>query len=460
MKNREYAIVGFFIIITILIISLAMLSTRVALFASIATAGTILFFTKPFHGLLLYVILLYVRPQDFMPGLQKLRIMLVIAVVIIVSFSIHKVFNRRKILAVSPRQSALLLLLLLIVPLSNITNAQFKLAGDGFNEFLTLFLLFIMIINLVEDARKLRMLCWTLVICTFLLCVNGIIQHWRGYDLIGTEPTLDGRIQWIGIFGDPNDLALLINSFFPFVLVNIFKADFPRTGKWALALIGTANLTALYYTNSRGGFIAFIIMLVFFAYRHWGLMRGMAIAAFILVAATFIAPSRMAVLSPYEQSASGRVFAWIDGLVMLKSRPIMGIGYQNFTELHGRAAHSAFIQCMAELGLVGYFVWLALLYTGFSDISVAGRKAPANGIGAYAKIFQLSIVGFLGSAFFLSQAYSPVLYLILGLTVAAARTTESGASRPALLSMRELITISILLGASIVAYKGLAAVYI
>jgi putative inorganic carbon (HCO3(-)) transporter len=460
MKNRELIIATLFVLIAVITVSLALLSLPLALLASGAvTVGAIVFF-KPFFGLLLYIILLYVRPQDFMPALEKMRIMLVLAVVIIFSFFTHNIFRKKAINLVSPRQSALMIVMLLIVPLSNLSNMQFMAAWEGFNEFLTVFLLFLIILNITDDARKLRTVCWTLVLCTFALSANGILQHFRGSDLIGNEPTANGRIRWIGIFGDPNDLALLINSFFPFVLMNLFDRSVSAPKKTALLVIGGANILALYYTNSRGGFIALFLIIAFFSYWRWGLLRGLAIGAVLLAAAVVISPSRMGELSPYEQSASGRVYAWIDGLVMLKSKPLLGIGFQNFAAIHGRAAHSAFIQCLAELGLIGYFAWLALLYTSIADVVRAGRRSATGEENRYADILLLSLIGSLGSAFFLSQAYSPVLYILLALSATTVKHAEIGPTRPRLLSSWETVRIAVLLGGSILVYKLLAIVYI
>ena len=460
MKNRELVIVGLFILIAVIAASLVLLSLPLALLISGAfTVGMIVFF-KPFFGLLLYIILLYARPQDFMPALEKMRIMLVLAIVIIFSFFTHNIFRKSKISLLSPRQSILMIALLLVVPLSNLANMQFMAAWEGFNEFLTVFLLFLIILNITDDAGKLRTVCWTLVLCTFALSVNGILQHFRGYDLIGNEPTLDGRIRWIGIFGDPNDLALLIISFFPFVLMNLFDRHVSKPKKTALLIIGAANILALVYTNSRGGFIALFLIIAFFSYWRWGVLRGLIIGGMLLFAAVFISPSRMGELSPYEHSASGRVYAWIDGLVMLKNKPFLGVGFKNFAAIHGRAAHSAFIECMAELGIIGYFCWLALLYTSFADVVRVGGRTMTGTENKYAGTLLLSLVGFLGSAFFLSQAYSPVLYILLALSATTVKCAEITVTQPKLLSSWETVRIALLIGGSILVYKLLAIVYI
>jgi len=173
-----------------------------------------------------------------------------------------------------------------------------------------------------------------------------------------------------------------------------------------------------------------------------------------------VTPSRMADLSPYGDSASGRVYAWIEGLAMLKMRPIFGVGYKNFTFYQGRAAHSAFVQCFAELGIVGYYFWLALIYTSVSDLFRIERFSHEGEARNYIRVLQLSFIGFLASALFLSQAYSPIFYTIGALSTVFFGETASGGRKRGFLTMREAAVIAAILVFSIIVYKVLAMVYI
>ncbi len=460
MKNREYVVGALFILVAVVAASLALLSPPVALVVIAALSVAILVFIKPFYGLILYIVLLYIRPQDFVPALEKMRVMLVLAVVIILSFFIHRIFTNRNISLFQNRQNVFMFALLILVPVSSLANMRFKDAWEGFNDFLTLFLLFFMIVNIMDDQRKLRALAWTLVVCTAIICANGIIQHFRGFDLIGNTPDANDRIRWIGIFGDPNDFALLINSFFPFVLVRFFEKGIGALQRFLLTIIGTINILAIYYTGSRGGFIALLIVLTFFVFKRWGLMKGVIIGAIFFSAAVAIAPARFMDLSPYGASASGRIYAWIDGLVMLRTRPVFGVGFDQFSVLHGRSAHSAFIECVAELGLVGYLVWISIIFTSYKDVSsVIGTSSSAS-LLKYAKVLQLSLVGFLGSAFFLSQAYSPVFYILVAFATKIFAISDTTATRPFMLTARELLWVASIIVGSIVTYKILAIIYI
>ena len=211
-------------------------------------------------------------------------------------------------------------------------------------------------------------------------------------------------------------------------------------------------LVGIHFTNSRGGYIALIVILAFFAYKKWGLFKGLLAASVFIVLAFVLAPSRMADISPHERSASGRIYAWIGGLEMLRSHPIFGIGHGNFQIFHTRAAHSAFIQCVSELGLVGYFIWLTLIYSCFTGLRRVEKNASAI-YAKYAKILQLSLVGFLASAFFLSQAYHPILYLLFALSSLVIRFAEPPVFQSRVIAPRDILKIAGITVGSVIALK-------
>jgi len=165
-------------------------------------------------------------------------------------------------------------------------------------------------------------------------------------------------------------------------------------------------------------------------------------------------------MDPHEVSAFGRISAWINGLSLLKSHPLFGIGYLSFqTYNSGVAAHSAIIQCLAELGLIGYFVWLTLLYSSISGLTKFEKRCALSPYRKYANILQLSFAGFIVSALFLSMAYSATLYILVALATLVIKSESESVIQPRMLSLGEAVRIVILLAGSVVVYQILAMVY-
>ena len=383
-----------------------------ALFAGGILVAVVFF--KPFWGLLLYLAMLYLRPQEFVRSLQNKPIMLLLAILVLLTLIIHSAIQKRRLLALDLRQGIFMIAFFAIIILSQLQRFYIGGARIAFDTFLPVFLLFFMIVNLVSSFAEMKRTYNLLLVMTIFLAANGILQYHRGIDIAGQD-MFDGRIRWIGIFADPNDLGLTILAFTPFALLKVLRKNSAIVARLGHLLILGVLLYALYLTNSRGTFIGFLIVLTYLASRKWGIARGILIAVVLGVALLAVGPSRMADLSVDEESASGRIDAWAQGLDLLKWRPILGIGYGSFTEYHALTAHNSVVLCMAELGFVGLYTWLLLIWTSFREMLLLEKEGKGSEYAFYAQALQLSMIGFFAAAFFLSRTYNEVLYIILAL---------------------------------------------
>src|SRR3546814_10548627 len=91
-------------------------------------------------------------------------------------------------------------------------------------------------------------------------------------------PTVqDGRIQYVGIFSDPNDLAMLFIMAVPMTLLMAGRGGLlglRRVFWWAAAL---TLLYGVYLTNSRGAFLAVMAMAAVWLWQR----RGAVIAGIL-----------------------------------------------------------------------------------------------------------------------------------------------------------------------------------
>ena len=134
----------------------------------------------------------------------------------------------------------------------------------------------------------------------------------------------------------------------------------------------------------------------------------------------------------------GRVAIWKRGLGYMAEHPIVGVGLGNFGAAEAfsdrnrartaagkgwqtSAAHNSFIQAGVESGVTGLAIFLALLVV---SIRACSWRAPPNATPAeldelaIARALAGGLVGYCVAGFFLSQAYSPLLYCLLGLVAA------------------------------------------
>ncbi len=201
----------------------------------------------------------------------------------------------------------------------------------------------------------------------------------------------------------------------------------------------------IFLTNSRGGWLAFGVMILAFVYTKMRnkklalIVAGLAFAGLLAVG-----PSRMGLLNTSEGSAHERLMLWGDGNRMLKANPLFGVGKNRFQEFsnNGQVAHNSFVHCWAELGLFGYFFWLGLVLACLKDgwaLNKVSRQLrekaedepdkelspeeedaqrEALELSEMGRAAFASLVGYLAAAMFLSRTYVLVLYVLFALVAA------------------------------------------
>ena len=202
-----------------------------------------------------------------------------------------------------------------------------------------------------------------------------------------------------------------------------------------LALLGAlpCYLYVLYFTKSRGGLMGFCMMIVAYMWMagRRNFTRLLLTTAMVGLAVAF-GPAR-AHETVYEGSAGGRIVAWGVGNGFLKQNPFFGIGYNRWFDEELLAAHSSYVTCYSELGLVGYFFWFVLaLLVARGLLRITRRRNLLDPLtGRLAGGLFAGLVGFMACAFFLTRTYNPVLYFLIGLGIGMIRHVQRQGKLPA-----------------------------
>lgn len=298
----------------------------------------------------------------------------------------------------------------------------------------TAFIPFVLISGLVDTTRRQHIMFIIVIVASLLTVLNGHVQATDelGIGLMGNPIYNEGgnlRITYIGFLADPNDLGMFLVMSIP--LIFYFKERMPsilRIAAWgAIGFI----LYGIYLTNSRGTLLAVLSLLAFWFWRKYGTTKsvfiGLASSPVLLVIM-----SSFREISAEEESAQGRLDAWYAGIEMLTGSPLFGVGQGAFMEYHRLTAHNSFVLAFAELGVIGCFIWVAMLVVtmltllkinkqdylpkGFVCTPVQQDVMKEEAKTAIVLIY--SMIGFMVSGFFLSRTYIPILYLYLALSSA------------------------------------------
>jgi O-antigen ligase len=393
---------------------------------------------------LILLVLVLVKPVEaFAPDLAEYRIALVMSLLVF-GIAVGGALRTGE-MAIRGRHLVLLAGLVVAVAMSQVAQGWIGGATAALTDFMPSVLLFLTTVMVVTTMSRLKATCALVALCMLTLSIAGIAAYHYGFmveDLVVREGSSTGvvdffgstsgafipandasggslwRVRSWGFFNDPNDFAQAIIMAVPM----LFGAWIDRRRMRNLVRIWLPALILVYVvwlTRSRGGMLGLGVVLAYGMLQRAGPVRaGIAVGALALAAIATGATGGRG-YSAGEASAGGRIDAWSEGLTMLRHNPVFGVGYGNFIEHHDYTAHNSFVLAFAELGLVGYLFWLAMIVLAFRELVVARQMSqPGSDEARWSLLLQLALVGFLTCAMFLSRTFVPTLYLLLGLCYA------------------------------------------
>ncbi len=292
---------------------------------------------------------------------------------------------------------------------ANSSAAQSLFFLSAFRSILIFFLILYFIETESDYQKLLRGIVFSVLILTgFALSKN----------LASTDPS--SRLQSAGLFADPNDLASILLMTLPFGL-KIFKS-LPRI---IFLLIWSY---AILKSSSRGALLGLSVLVVSFTIlkikkpAHRFAILGCALAVLGLVSGHMNRESE-----DLDQSASSRANYWKAGVNMALHQPVAGVGFGNYPieferyapeivyEWGERTAHSTWVLILAEGGLVGAGLFIAIFYSALKQAWHYRRLRPE---------LLYSVLTYSTCMSFLSHTYTIFPWLLFGLIFAGTQSPE------------------------------------
>jgi O-antigen ligase len=411
----------------------------------------------------LYFVTYYLTPTTMFGPLAAYRIELILAALILL-VSLPRLMGS---FILKTPQSLALLGLALATTLSVLIAAHW--AGGAVNAFLgfipNAFAYFLVCLH-CNSKKKLQVLVLMLSFVCLFVIAHGYIDLVRGVpenataqsgDTQSADPNLWNiehpylfamgsgtgggfyRLRGLGLINDPNDFGQLVVCVIP--LVFIFWRAKKMLQNIAFVLLPVCALVyGVFLTRSRGALLALIAMAVMAGRRRIGTVPALLVAGGLFAAAMALHFTGGREIS--AESGSDRTILWGEGLQLLKSHPLFGVGFgymPDYTEEH-LTAHNSLVVCAAELGLFGLYFWSLFLVSTVRDaLAIASPakvsegepivaeeelfpqatrkieavdKAEVNRLG---RLVVLSLTGFLVAGWFLSRAYVMTLFLLGGM---------------------------------------------
>jgi putative inorganic carbon (HCO3(-)) transporter len=410
---------GFVSVIAIAISVTILWSFDTAMRVLFVVFPAVLFFIEPFWGLLVYTVYFYVRPFDYVPALQTSRIMLMVGSSALLSMILKTAVLGPRLSVFRTPQDKLVVWFVGAFVMSNLYTLNVALLFKSLTGLFPALVLYYLIVNLVNSEKRLYVYGVIIVASTLVLAVQGIVQYYAGVGLAGQTANFERRIQALGTFSDPNAFAmcLLVGLAWSALAIGTSRR---LLSQGCFLISAVAMVYAIYLTNSRGGMVTLGVVAVLWLLRHKGWKKGIPAGALVLVLVFVLGPSRMSTISTHEPSARGHLELWNAGLQIWKSHPILGIGADAWASRYDlMIAHNSFVHCAAELGLFGLVPWVALILVSLKNIrhvSLADVDETGRGIKVEAEKIYYAGLGYVGTALFISKAYSVLLMIIVAMS--------------------------------------------
>lgn len=378
--------------------------------------------------LCIYTALVLIRPHEW----PVLNIQFpILRTVLIATFCVYLISLRPKIWNT---QCTILVLMFFGMLMSEVRAFRYfsdlSLVIDWINSNTIPFILYLGFLSTIARQKIILLIsvaaCLVMTQHAYVQVNDPLGQGWAESVIYRNDgPSEMMQARYIGIFNDPNDMGM-------FLVMNIPTAVFFLTNakRKLIKLMWCGVLAALflgiYWTGSRGSLVGFMAVLFSFFYLRFGKVKSLVLAG-LSIPVLLIAMGSFRSISKDDESSMQRLTAWYEGIQMLGHRPLFGFGKERFLEYHPKVAHNSFVTIMAELGTIGYILWMTFLLLCFLMLFRVVKlktqiESPCEKLKqeiSMSTYLVISLVGYCSTAFFISRSYIMFFYVFAAMSAAS-----------------------------------------
>jgi putative inorganic carbon (hco3(-)) transporter len=393
---------------------------------------------KPLVGayvaLLLFMVIYYARPQDWVPGLSHAPLAKVALILTLLALLVSLRHIRRRL----PRETLYLGLLIGQLFLASALSPVWR--GGAFQktvDFAKVFVVVVAVAVAVNTSRRLYLIIFTQAASVAAIAA---VTLWKGHLLLGR---LDGLLG--GNYSDPNGLALAFVISLPMCLALLFLTrSWIWKAAWTSAML--AMTFAIFLTGSRGGFLSLIatvaVCLWEFAIRgrrFYLLVLAALVAVLVVLSSGGMVIGRLKGtfnlnedIAAANGSAQARQKLFWRSIEVTKEHPLFGVGPGNFEPLSGNwhVTHNSFTQLSSEGGILALVLYSLILWRGFRNVrATSGLDRRQTESRLLSQALRASLTGYVVGSLFASEAYQFYPYFLVAYTAMLVEINKKSASR-------------------------------
>ncbi len=403
----------------------------------------------PFLICLAFIVFSFFRIHEAFPVLLPLRIPQLLALGSLAVLGWHLFIAKSMSVYWSPNLTLFLVFFALVsvgaLLATDRTSAIAAITGS-YSKIMVMVFAIAWLTRSADDFNKAGLI---FAIAGALIAAVAIYNKLNGIGLVeGTRVTIGRDIG--SMIGDPNDLSLVLTFPLSFALGFIVTPGYTGWRKFFFILIYLCIAWAIIATQSRGGLLGMVAVTGITVWRRSKnkvaviAMGIVAMSLLMVIAGISDRSSGGAAEEGIDESAMGRLYAWEAAVRMALSRPLNGVGIDNFYANYyffsshwdgkNHAVHSTWFQIIAETGFLGFILFVLLVKRTFGMMLTCLRKIdthiktlPHSANMAGQALFS-GLVGFCVSGTFLTQGFIWPFYILFALAIALERYLQQNLS--------------------------------
>lgn len=346
-----------------------------------------------FYGLLLYTFIHYSQIAGRYPILAPFRVEFVVGAILLINISLKIVSQDIAISENKVNYASLVFFCYcgLTIPFSYVISR----AIEQYIQFFKFFSIYLMIISCINNEKRIKVFFMVLLAMTALIFVEPFFLslQGKGYRYANYMMRLYGVT---GFFAHPNQLGGIAAANLPFFYYMIFYYKSPLIKVFFIALVFIA-IRVVMLTQSRTAFIgvfAFLVFAFLMSKHKVKMLVVLLLCSFMMYPFIpeetrnrfFTLKQSVDVLSADESKYVGdhEVGSMNSRWILVKrsftvfiENPIIGVGMDCYPSVSGRKwnswmlTHNLYTQALAELGIVGFLLFIYLLYQIYRNIRSA-----------------------------------------------------------------------------------------
>lgn len=383
-----------------------------------------------YASLLVFVLIYFARPEDYIPGLAELRPAFIAGGLAIAGFVLAALSSGAGVLAL-PREMWYLIALFFQLFAAAVFSPVWR--GGAFQvvvyTFSKIVLISVVITLAVTTLARLRKLVFIQAASFAMVAIVSILEARK----IGGR--LTGSLS--GIYGNPNDLAFAIALGFPLCWIFLHRATntIKKLG-WTLCMAVMGY--AVFLTASRSGLIVLLIsvLICLWEFGFKGRRRHLlVIAAFVAMVVVATAPMKLmdrrlaAFENPADSSSAYNSFQQRQDLLFTSlhvtgEHPLFGIGPGNFPIVSGNwhVSHNSLTELSAEGGIAALILFLLMVKNSFSNLREIGKpESDLDELKLWRSGLKVAMITLIVGSLFSSMEYQFFPYMLMAYTAAFRR---------------------------------------